>query len=205
MVGIALVAIPYPSLRLDPTPLALPVQIAFYVALYLSFRIVLRLRYEQPVLPALGWRKPNINLPLVALGGILLAFVISALGALLKTPKIPLPFDKLASTPFSMLFLAIVAVVFAPIFEELFFRGFLQPLLSRTFGTIAGILTTAVAFGLLHGFEYNWVWQYAFFISLAGAVFGWLRARTNSVIPSTVMHGFFNAVSMVALAFGKNI
>ena len=88
-----------------------------------------------------------------------------------------------------------MAVVVAPFFEELFFRGFFQPLFSRTFGTIAGIVLTAVLFGSLHGLEYSWAWQYALFISLAGAVFGWLRARTGSIIPSTVMHGCFNAVS----------
>jgi hypothetical protein len=138
-------------------------------------------------------------------GGVVLAFVLSALGDLFKTPKIALPFEKLTNTPASLTFFAIVAIVLAPFFEELFFRGFVQPLLSRTFGTVAGILITAGLFGALHGFEYSWVWQYALFISLAGAVFGWLRARTNSIVPSTVMHGCFNAVSVVALAFGKNI
>ncbi len=205
VVMVGLLAIPYPSLRTDQTPLALPVQVAFYGCLYLSFRMVLGLRYHRPVLTSLGWRRPQINLAWMAGGGLVLAFVLSALGELFKTPKIALPFDKLTNTPASFAFFAIVAVVLAPFFEELFFRGFIQPLLSRTFGTVAGILITAALFGALHGFEYSWVWQYALFISLAGAVFGWLRARTNSIVPSTVMHGCFNAVSVVALAFGKNI
>ncbi len=204
-VMVGLLAIPYPSLRTDQTPLALPVQVAFYGCLYSSFGVVLGLRYHRPVLSSLGWRKPHVNLAWIAGGGIVLAFVLSALGSLLKAPKIALPFEKLTNTPASLAFFAVVAIVLAPFFEELFFRGFVQPLLSRTFGTIAGILITAALFGALHGFEYSWVWQYAVFISLAGAVFGWLRARTNSIVPSTVMHGCFNAVSVVALAFGKNI
>jgi hypothetical protein len=205
VVMIGLLAIPYPSLRTDQTPLALPVQVAFYGCLYLSFQMVLGLRYHKPVLSSLGWCRSPINLAWMAGGGIVLAFALSALGDLFKTPKIALPFEKLTSTPASLTFFAIVAIVLAPLFEELFFRGFVQPLLSRTFGTVAGVLITAVLFGALHGFEYSWVWQYALFISLAGAVFGFLRARTNSIIPSTVMHGCFNAVSVVALAFGKNI
>jgi membrane protease YdiL (CAAX protease family) len=205
VVMIGLLAIPYPSLRTDQTALALPVQIAFYGCLYLSFRMVLSLRYRKPVFWSLGWRRARINLVWMGAGGIVLAFVLSALGDLFKTPKITLPFDKLTNTPASLTFFAIVAIVLAPFFEELFFRGFVQPLLSRTFGTVAGVLITAVFFGALHGFEYSWVWQYALFISLAGAVFGFLRARTNSIVPSTVMHGCFNAVSVVALAFGKNI
>jgi membrane protease YdiL (CAAX protease family) len=205
VVMVGLLAIPYPSLRTDQTPLALPVQVAFYGCLYASFAVVLGLRHHRPVLSSLGCKRPHINLAWMAGGGIVLAFVLSALGSLLKTPKIDLPFEKLTSTPVSLTFFAIVAIVLAPFFEELFFRGFVQPLLSRTFGTIAGILITAALFGALHGFEYSWVWQYAVFISLAGAVFGWLRARTNSIVPSTIMHGCFNAVSVVALAFGKNI
>ncbi len=204
-VFVRLLTIPFPQLRADPTPLALPVQVLFYLALYLSFWLVLKLRYAKPVFCSLGWRRPKINLAWMALGGVLLAFILSALGTWLKTPKIPLPFDKLTGTPAMLTFFGIIAVVLAPFSEELLFRGFIQPLLSRTFGTVAGILLTAALFGALHGFEYSWVWQYVVFISLAGAVFGWLRARTNSIIPSTVMHGCFNAVSVIALAFGKNI
>lgn len=205
VIGIGLLAFPFPSLRSDPTPLALPVQILFYGALYLSLYLVLKLRYDKPVLSSLGWRKPGVNLVWMAVGGVVLAFVLSLLGTLFKTPKIPLPFEKLTDTPGMLIFFGVIAVVLAPLFEELFFRGFIQPLLSRTLGTLLGVILTAILFGALHGFEYDWVWQYAVFISLAGAIFGWLRARTGSIIPSTVMHGFFNAVSVVALAFGKNV
>ena len=204
-VGVGLLAIPYPSLRLDPTPLAMPVQIAVYGALYLSFWMVLKQRYGKPVFASLGWRRSRLNLVFVAVGGIVMAFAVSALGVLFRTPKIASPFDKLMSTKLSLAAFAVVAVVLAPLFEELLFRGFIQPLFSRTFGTIAGIVLTAALFGALHGFEYSWVWQYALLISLVGVVLGILRTKTNSIIPSTVMHGFFNAVSMAALAFGKNI
>jgi membrane protease YdiL (CAAX protease family) len=202
---VGLLAFFYPKLRVDPTPIALPVQILFYTALYFSFRLVLKLRYGKPVFASLGWQRPTVNLLWMAAGGVVLAFAISLLGALFKTPKIPLPFEKLTSTPLMLVFFGLIAIVFAPIFEELFFRGFIQPLLSRTLGTVAGILLTAALFGALHGVEYSWVWQYAVFISVVGIILGWVRARTGSIIPSTVMHGFFNAVSVVALAFGKNI
>ena len=204
VVMVGLLAIPYPSLRTDQTPLALPVQIAFYGCLYLSFRMVLGLRYHKSVFSSLGWCRSQINLAWMAGGGIVLAFVLSALGDLFKTPKVALPFEKLTNTPASLTFFAIVAIVLAPFFEELF--SWIHPatafanLRNRGGRTYNGDILWA-----LHGFEYSWVWQYALFISLAGAVFGFLRARTNSIIPSTVMHGCFNAVSVVALAFGKNI
>ncbi len=194
-----------PRLRADQTPLLVPMNLALYGALYLALRLVFMVRHNKPVFRSLGWRRSGINLVAMGIGGVALAFILSLLASALHTPKIPTPFDKLTSTPFELVVFGVMAVGIAPVFEELFFRGFIQPLLSRTFGAIAGILLTAMLFGSLHLFEYAYAWQYAVFISLAGAVFGWLRLRTNSIIPSTVMHGCFNAVSVVALAFGKNI
>ncbi|HEY7212164.1 MAG TPA: CPBP family intramembrane glutamic endopeptidase [Bryobacteraceae bacterium] len=194
-----------PKLRHDPAPLMVPMNLALYGALYLSLRGALQLRYHRPVFPSLGWRRAGVNPLLMIFGGVLLAFLISLGASALHTPKIPTPFDQLTGSPIELTIFGIMAIVIAPIFEELFFRGFIQPLLSRTFGIIAGVLLTAVLFGSLHLMEYAWAWQYALFISFAGAVFGWLRARTDSIIPSTVMHGAFNAVSVIALAFGKNI
>jgi uncharacterized protein len=207
LIGLIAGALMYsvPKLRADQTPLMVPMNLALYGALYLSLWVAFATRYGRPVLRSLGWRKTNSNWLLLGLGGVLLALVISLLASAIHTPKIPTPFDDLARSPMQFALFSVMAVAIAPFFEELFFRGFVQPLVSRSFGTGVGILLPSVLFGCLHLPEYAWAWQYAVFISLAGAVFGWLRARTDSIIPSTVMHGAFNAVSVVALAFGKNI
>lgn len=183
--------------------LALPTTIALYAVVYFALKLVLGSRYGRPVFRSLGWRRSNFSLGLAAGGGALLGFSLSLLGTALRTPKVKSPFENLGATPLSFALLAFMAVILAPIFEELFFRGFLQPLLSRTFGAIAGILITAALFGGLHAPEYSWAWQYAFCVSLAGVVFGYLRYRTNSIIPCTVMHGCFNALSVIALAIEK--
>jgi uncharacterized protein len=197
-------AVIYPSLQTDQTPILLPVQLAAYAFIYLSFWLVFRTRYGQPVLRSLGWRSSRLNVIWAAAGGVVLALLLSGLSAVLHTPKVSSPFDKLTASRLNLILFGIVAVTLAPLFEEMFFRGFIQPLLSRSWGTVAGVVVTAILFGSLHGPEYSWVWQYALFVTLAGAVFGWVRARTGSIIPSTVMHGCFNAVSFAALAFGKN-
>lgn len=207
LIGLAagLVVAFVPASRADPTPLILPTQLALYVLVYVDFWVVLKFRYGKPVMTSLGWRRPNLNLLVIAIGGAALAFALSGFASLLHTPKVPSPIDKLTSSPASLILFGIMAVTIAPLFEELFFRGFIQPLLSRTFGVIAGILLTAALFGLLHAPEYSWAWQYALTVSLAGAVFGWLRARTNSIVPSTIMHGCYNAVFVVALAMTKHV
>jgi hypothetical protein len=192
-----------PNLRSDLSPLVLPTTVAAYVVVYLALKLVLGSRYGQPVFRSLGWRRTRFSLTISAGGGALLGLSLSLLGTALHTPKVKSPFENLGSTPLSFALLASMAIVLAPVFEELFFRGFLQPLFSRTLGTAAGILITATLFGGLHAPEYSWAWQYAFCVSLAGVVFGYVRYRTNSIIPCTVMHGCFNALSVVALAVEK--
>ncbi len=194
-----------PSLREDPTPLALPTQFAVYLFLYFCFYGTFKLRYDRPVFASLGWRKSSFSLGAAAFGGVLLAFGLSALAEWIHTPKVATPFDKLAETPVSMVLLAVTAVVLAPLFEEMLFRGFLQPLLSRTFGVVAGVLITSLLFGSLHLFEYLGVWQYMAAITLVGVALGSLRAYTNSIIPGVVMHGCFNAISVIALIAGKYV
>ena len=193
-----------PKLQHDQTVLIFPTQFALYGLIYLSFRIVFAARYGKPVLASLGWTRTRFHLWMAALGGVILAIAVGALAAALHTPKVDSPMEKLAETPGSFVLLAVLATTFAPFFEEMVFRGFLQPLLSRTFGVIAGVIITAVLFGALHAPEYEWAWQYAVAVAIAGVVFGWLRARTNSIIPSTVMHGCYNAFFVLGLALEKH-
>jgi uncharacterized protein len=191
LLGAVIVAMS-PKLRDDPMPIVLPLQLVFYAVVYAGFVAVFKLRYRVPTLISLGWRRTGLNPLLAALGGVVLALGLALLASLLHTPQVPSPIDKLVNSRASLVLFVLTAVIVAPFFEELLFRGFIQPLLSRTFGVIAGVLITAVLFGGLHAPEYSWAWQYALVVSLAGAVFGWIRARTNSVVPGTVMHGFYN-------------
>ena len=83
-------------------------------------------------------------------GGIVLAFAVAALAAVLKTPKVESPIESLLKSPVLLTCFGIMAVTLAPFFEELFFRGFIQPLLSRTFGFVGG-----------HRIDCNSLWQSA--------------------------------------------
>jgi membrane protease YdiL (CAAX protease family) len=183
------------NLRTKPVPLDLWLQLLAYGIIYLGFLTVFRLRYNKPALESLGWRPSNFNPILACISGALLAIALSALGQWLRTPENDL-MDKLVNSWVSFVVFAITAVLIAPLFEELLFRGFIQPLLSRTFGVLAGVALTSALFGCLHAPEYSWIWQYALVISLAGAAFGWIRVRTRSVVPGTIMHCCFNSISV---------
>ena len=188
-----------PRIKNDLTSIALPLQLVVYALVYVCFFLLFKFRYNRPVLASLGWRKTNFSLLTAGLSGVLLAFGLSAIAQLIHTPKVDTAFDELVKTPASLALLAVTAIVFAPLFEEMLFRGFLQPLLSRTLGTVSGVLITALLFGSLHASEYKFAWQYVAAITLVGVALCAVRAKTNSLIPGTVMHGCFNAVSIVGL------
>lgn len=86
-------------------------------------------------------------------------------------------------------------VVFAPVFEEAFFRGFvfvgLQPSRIGPAGTIA---VTALAWTLLHTQQYD---AFGMATVLAGGIaLGVLRLSTGSLWSPLLMHFFWNLVAM---------
>jgi len=204
VVGAGVLVALYPRFRDDPTPLLLPLQVAFYGGLYLALFLTFRTRYRQPVFFSLGWRRTEFNLAVAAVGGAILAFVVSGLAWLLHTPQVPSPLDRFMNSPFNLALIGILAVTLAPLFEERYFRGFLQPLVSHTFGVAAGNFITAIIFGSLHAPVDSWAWQYAVAVALVGIVLGWVRARSGSIIPSTLMHASYNSVFVIALLVSKH-
>jgi membrane protease YdiL (CAAX protease family) len=90
---------------------------------------------------------------------------------------------------------AIVVAVVGPIVEELTFRGIGFFLLVH-FGQVAAVVVTAVAFALTHGILEGLP---IFFI--IGVALAFIRARTNSIYPSILMHAGFNGIGVIAGVF----
>lgn len=197
------VAAAFAGLTNHLTPaVALGANCIMYAAIYLSFLGIFAGRYHQPVFRALRWRLvPGKVAGWSLAGAILLTIFVQMIGNLLRTPKIETPMDEFLNSKAGLIGFGLMAVTLAPIFEELVFRGFLQPLFSRTFGVVAGIVITAVLFGALHAMEYHFVWQYIAVVSIVGLALGWIRWRTNSLIPSTIMHASYNGMLVMAVAY----
>ena len=47
--------------------------------------------------------------------------------------------------------------------------------------------------------QYGWRWQNLLMLLGVGAVFGTLRARTGSILPSTLVHASYNATLFAAV------
>jgi len=102
--------------------------------------------------------------------------------------------------PLSIGLVAFAVVVAAPIAEEFLFRrvlqgwleGWLEPRAPR-WGTTTAIVASSLAFALAHlGQGLAWVPLFFF-----GLVAGYLARQTGSIVPGVILHGLFNAVSVV--------
>ena len=131
--------------------------------------------------------------------GLAAALSVAVISYLIRTPNTSNPMTNLMQDRASVFLLAVFGVTLGPLCEELAFRGFLQPLLVRSFGPVAGILGAAIPFGLLHFQEYGNSWRHALMIALAGAAFGWMRHATGSTRASTLMHAAYNSLFFYAL------
>jgi membrane protease YdiL (CAAX protease family) len=86
-------------------------------------------------------------------------------------------------------------VVFAPVFEEIAFRGLLFGLLRRRFALAPAAVISAGIFGLAHGYG---VLGFAS-VFWSGLVWAWAYERTGSLVPGMVAHGINNLLVCLAV------
>lgn len=90
-------------------------------------------------------------------------------------------------------------VLFAPLFEEAFFRGFLFAGLQRSkIGIIGTILVTSLVWTSLHVVQYG-PYELAI-VFLMGILLGLARYRTGSLWSPLLMHAFWNLLATLSLA-----
>ena len=85
--------------------------------------------------------------------------------------------------------------------EELFFRGFLYPVLARRWGVATAILLTALGFGLIHAPQLAQAWGPVLVIFLVGVALTAIRAYAKSVAASMIVHVAYNGTISVILFF----
>lgn len=178
---------------------ALLMQLLWYGLIFGALLVLLRVRYDRPFWPSLGWVFPFRGVLACLISGPVLAIGVGLIGFVIHTPTIKLPmFDQmLTDKPTTVLF-ALFVVLIGPLCEELAFRGFLMPLLMGSLGTAGGIVLSAVLFGAMHGYEYEWSWRHMLLIAIVGVVLGWVRYDTDSTAASTFMHSTFNLTQLAA-------
>lgn len=102
----------------------------------------------------------------------------------------------------------VVAVGLAPVIEEWLFRGVIQQGLVATLGPGAGIVTTALLFGLGHGgtgvSAQSWLAIVSQGFAL-GLAFGYARLFSGSLLAAIGLHAGINLAGVLAIAFADTV
>lgn len=132
----------------------------------------------------------------IGLGGVGLAAGYAALaGALHAAPAALAP---------GVLLLGVATVLVQVLAEEAFFRGWLQPVLARAWGTAAAVAVAALAFASLHVLGGARAPLTLLNLALGGLVFGLLAALGRGIAGPLMMHCGWNGAEQLLFGLDPN-
>ena len=186
----------------DLIVLTTSIEIGFYGIILLAVYWTTVRRYHSPwaelgLRPVpLGWLvlAPLLVVGMLAAGGAITAAIGALQGQPFVNPQVKDMTQGQQLTLTHLIVLLIGTAVVAPIVEELFFRGMLYPLLRRRLPAWIAIGANAAIVAVLH-----FIPILLPMLFLMGLLLTFVRARTNSVVPSILIHALNNAVFVLGI------
>lgn len=132
---------------------------------------------------------------------IVCSLITMLIGMLFQDTSIAGSFDGAQSElsgmtdPASIALIAFHTVIFAPVFEEFWFRGLILHSL-KPYGNGFAIFVSALLFGLTHANLGQFLYT-----TVVGVVLGYVAVQTGSIITTTVMHAMFNSIGCLSSIF----
>jgi membrane protease YdiL (CAAX protease family) len=191
--GLALPVIGYAVVRLLPNREMMTVLGAFFLIGLLAV-IVAVAPLGKAAFPALGLRPANWKYPVLgAFGTLFLSVAVSQIGI---EPQGMKQVIEVVREPHELILSLLLLSVLAPIVEELVFRGLLYGWIAGRWGGTAGLVVSSLAFAAAH-----WEPAHIILVLPLGFLFGWLRRRTDSLLPSLFSHVVNNGFAVLSVAF----
>jgi len=182
--------------------IVLPAQLLAYVALLGGMIAMLRSRGLH-FWRSVRWNWPGVRWAGFLIAGIMMAFVIQGISALLPIPK-QLPIEQFFADRTSAYLLALFGITLAPLMEELYFRGFLYPVLARRLGIPLSVFLTSLLFAGIHASQLGQAWAPLLLLLFVGLALTIARVRTGSVAISFLMHVGYNLTLFTVMYFVTN-
>lgn len=183
-------------------------QAVWFGGLMLYLYLMVRLRHHAPFWRTIGWRplpphalSGGFRYATCVTGGVGLAFANMVANKWIPTKGTP-PIEKLFHDRQGALVIMTLAILAAPLVEETVFRGYIYPVLARSFGVPAGVFATGVLFGLIHAEQLRGAWGQLALLMIVGIVFTFARARTGTVLASYLLHLSYNSTLCIGFYFG---
>jgi membrane protease YdiL (CAAX protease family) len=170
----------------------IPAQAAAYLGVLLFMYSLVTRRYRRQFATAIHWNWPRTRWFVFMIAGVALAIVVQLASSFLPIPK-SLPIDLFFIDTTSAWLMTAFGVLLAPMVEELFFRGFLYPVLARRTGVVVAIVLTAAGFAFIHESQLAQAWAPLLMLFVVGLVLTITRAVTGSVAAGVLLHMAYNA------------
>jgi membrane protease YdiL (CAAX protease family) len=142
-----------------------------------------------------GFRRPTKAIFWTVPLGLVAVYVVSIAHDILVHPQQQKIISEFPRSDMGIGLFVLVAVIMAPLFEEIVFRGFVFRGLANSWGWVWGALASSALFGLAH-------LQLDVFLPLAvlGFALAWAYRQTGSLWSCIAMHGLFNLIAVIAWA-----
>lgn len=186
------------DLQYNGTALSISTFATFIVCSSMIFGVV-KLKRNSSIKHYLGLNKVSLSTAKYwFLVIIVLIFLSDSLTHLLGRPIVPEFASSVYTSAESTLLLWLALIIAAPIFEELFFRGFIMSGLSTSFlGPIGALLISSALWAAIHS-QYDLYGLSSIFVG--GLVLGVARLKSESVLLTIGMHSFMNLVATIETA-----
>jgi membrane protease YdiL (CAAX protease family) len=176
-------------------------QCVWYTLLLAFLFLSARFQHQLPFWKSLGWKTLTLKQAAGYLaGGIALAVATSLVLWLLPDSQV-FPLEKLFSSRAASFALGAFAISFAPVVEEVFFRGLLFAVVENVKGWPLAAAISAVLFAALHVPEYWHAWHHLILILVVGIVLSLARGISGSLTPSIILHIGYNSLIVISLFF----
>lgn len=177
-------------------PMAIIVQIAAVIpahlfTLALAWVVVTGFN-RKPFFESLGWDSAGLKWwHYLAMMG---AFVAISLAVVNVVPVKPDDMERIIRSSRTALYLVVVmAVVTAPLVEEVVYRGVLYSAFQKRIGVTAAVALVTFLFTIVHVPQYAENPAKIALLAMLSLALTWLRAFTGSLLPSIVLHTLINA------------
>ncbi|UAL49450.1 CPBP family intramembrane metalloprotease [Sutcliffiella horikoshii] len=181
------------------TMTGLIMSIIFTLSVYLVALKPHGLRWEEVGLrsfPKSYWKWIPVWSVVLIVSSILLVVAMDILGIGVDNSKTESL--KLQVTWFTFTIAFLSAAVISPIYEEIFYRGFLYKWIRGKWGVGAGLIVSSLIFTIVHIPTYNTL-PVNF---LSGVIFAWTYEKSGSIVPGMIIHAVFNGLAVVLTVVG---
>ncbi len=176
------------------------------IAMIACWMIVTSLR-KQPFFESLGWHWAGLSIARRA--GLVVGIVLVMIGLQIALPRV-LPdsentqFEQMLRTSATVrLLIAAMAVLTAPIVEEVVYRGVLYSGLRSRMGVSPSVIIVTLLFAAVHVPQYWGAWASLVALTILSLMLTAIRAASKSILPCVAVHLVFNCVGAVSIFLNK--